>query len=271
MSQPDPFNLLIANINSLLDSDRGLFVAMGQNLFRGLATIMVSWFGVRSALSGQGFDFGRFAQLLLLISLGYGMVTYYANPIPGFGQSFSGLVVNEGQALSEAIGQQQAQFIETRLSAMEAGLPQPSSVNLHEILSYLVIYITIAAVQAAVFMVVGFGLLAQAVILLVGPLFLPFFVVPQLDFLFWGWFKAFLQYTFYQVIANAFVFVLAKVLLAFLGAYPANLSMEELLTDLPALFIILLIAIYGLLKVPSLTNSIFSGSSGEHAIPWRGL
>jgi TrbL/VirB6 plasmid conjugal transfer protein len=270
MTQPDPFNLIISNINSLLDADRSTFVAMGRTMFGGLATIMISWFGVRTALSGEGFNFGRFAQLLLLISFGFGMVTYYSTPIPGMGRSFSAIVVDEGQALSADIGAQQAQFIETRLTAMEAGLPQPSSVNLHEVLSYLVVYITIAVVQAAVFMVIAFGLLAQAILVLVGPVFIPFFIVPQLEFLFWGWFKSFLQYTFYQVIANAFVFVFAKVLLAFLGAYPANLSMEDLLTDLPALFIILLISIYGLLKVPSLTNSLFSGSSGEHAIPFAG-
>ena len=38
--------------------------------------------------------------------------------------------------------------------------------------------------------VIAFGLIASAVCALLGPLFVPFFIVPKLDWLFWGWFKA---------------------------------------------------------------------------------
>ena len=39
------------------------------------------------------------------------------------------------------------------------------------------------------------------------PVFIPFFPVPQTDWMFWGWLKSLLQHAFYQVIAQAFVFV----------------------------------------------------------------
>ena len=64
---------------------------------------------------------------------------------------------------------------------------------------------------------IAFGWIATAIAVLVGPVFIPFFIVPQLDWLFWGWLKAFLQYAFYQVIAQAFVFVFGNLLLHFLG------------------------------------------------------
>ena len=63
-------------------------------------------------------------------------------------------------------------------------------------------------------MIIGFGLIAQAVLLLVGPVFVPFLVVPKMDWLFWGWFKAFLQYSFYQVVASALVYIFGKLQLA---------------------------------------------------------
>jgi hypothetical protein len=34
------------------------------------------------------------------------------------------------------------------------------------------------------------------------------------------------------------------------------------MTNFPAIFIFLLIAIYGLLKIPALTNHLFSGAAG---------
>jgi len=100
------------------------------------------------------------------------------------------------------------------------------------------------------------------VLILVGPIFVPFFVVPKLDWLFWGWFKAFLQYSFYQVIANAFVFIFAKLLLGFLALDMNGMTVSQWMTQFPALFIFLLIAIFGLLKIPTLTNHLFSGSAG---------
>ena len=40
------------------------------------------------------------------------------------------------------------------------------------------------------------------------------------------------------------------------------MTVDQWMTTLPVIFIFLLIAIYGLLKVPALTNHLFSGSAG---------
>ncbi len=58
-------------------------------MFRGLAVILIVWFGVKSALSASqghgGFHFAKFADLILMIAFGLGMLTYYSTPIPGIG------------------------------------------------------------------------------------------------------------------------------------------------------------------------------------------
>ena len=263
---PDVFNSIIDGIQSLLDNHIGTFIGMGQNLYKGFATILLAWFGIESALSsaqgGLGFNFARFAQLTLVIAFGFGMVNYYARPIPGIGMSFASLVTEETRSLSSSIGSAQVQQIESAVSQVEGGMAQPNSFDLHEVLTYTVIYVILATVQAVVFMVIGFGLMAQAVLILVGPIFVPFFIVPKLDWLFWGWFKAFLQYSFYQVIANAFVFIFARLLLGFLAVDMNGMTVSQWMAQFPALFIFLLIAIFGLLKIPSLTNHLFSGSAG---------
>ena len=262
----DPLTSIEDGIRALMTSRLDLFVGMGLNLFRGFATILIVWFGVQSALSsaegGEGFNFARFTRLLLVIAFGFAMVKYYTSPIPGIGQSFPDLVMQEASSLSNSIGLDQGRLIETRVTEVEQGMEQPNSFSFHETLTFVVLYVILAVVQAAVLMIIGFGLIAQAVLLLVGPVFVPFFIVPKMDWLFWGWFKAFLQYSFYQVVANTFVYIFTKLLLAFFAVDMGGMSVDQWMAAFPAILIFLLIAIYGLLKIPALTNHLFSGAAG---------
>src|ERR1041385_8672139 len=85
--QNDFLQYIFQAINNLLTQNLGFFDAMGQNLFRMFATILIVWYGVKSALSAasgkQPFQFDNFASLLLTISFGFAMVNYYSTPIPG--------------------------------------------------------------------------------------------------------------------------------------------------------------------------------------------
>jgi type IV secretory pathway VirB6-like protein len=96
---------------------------------------------------------------------------------------------------------------------------------------------------------------------LVGPIFIPFFIVPKLDWLFWGWLKAFIGFSFYQIIASAFIYVFAQVVVSMFKVI-GNISISNAFTILPALFITLLACIYGMVKIPELTASILSGRAG---------
>ena len=249
----------------------GFFEAMGLNLLRGFALILLSWFGVKAALSsaqgGPGFHFARLVDLLLMVALGYSMLTFYSHDIPGVGYSFAELVTQEAQSLSNDIGVNMDQQIVQRVTQSEAEMGNPPGVfSFHEELTYFTIFILLATVQAVTVMVIAYGVIATAVCMLVGPIFIPFFIVPGLDWLFWGWFRSFLQFAFYQVIANAFIFVVARLILGFFAVTgPINLDNATLL--LPALFMFLLTSIYGLIKIPSLTSSIFTGRAGDHVIP----
>src|SRR6476620_10657293 len=113
----DYLQFIFQAINNLLTQNLGFFDAMGQNLFRSFATILVVWYGVKSALSAAGgkhmLNFDNFASLLLTISFGFAMVNYYSTPIPGMGVSFHNLVTNEAQFLSTQIDQAQLQTVVT--------------------------------------------------------------------------------------------------------------------------------------------------------------
>jgi len=268
----NPFTFLGQAIRQLLSTRSAAIEVMGVNLFRGLAVILIAWFGVKAALSaahghGGGFSFARFADLILLISFGLGMITYYSTPIPGVGFSFSDLITQETLQLSGQIESDQTQQIAEAVVSAEAQLGSPPGIfSFHESLTFIVIAVALAAMEATAFAIIAYGYVATAVCVLLGPLFIPFFIVPKMDWLFWGWFKAFLGFSFYQVVAAAFIFVFSKVLLGMLGLI-GPLSLSNAFTILPALLVTLFVCIYGLIKIPELTASILGGRSGSWSNP----
>ncbi len=176
--QTDFLQFIYQAINNLLTQNLCFFDAMGQNLFRMFATILVAWYGVKSALSaasGRHFlHFDNFASLILTISFGFGMVNYYSNPIPGIGTSFHNLITDESQFLANRITQQQLQVVVDGVSDFESRLNSPTFGDILGTAIYVVVIILLAAAQAIAIVVIAFGFIATAVCVLVGPIFIPF-------------------------------------------------------------------------------------------------
>jgi len=272
MAEINPFAVVSAAVVDLLTRDGDLFVRMGATMFRGFATILIVWFGVRAALAGaegHGLPLGRFASLLLTIAFGFTMITYYAAPIPGIGRSFTHLITDQASALAAQIEASQVQTLGDRLNDAYTSLEQPLFVHVTQVVWYFVIAILLAGARVALLAIIAFGWVATGVAVLVGPLFIPFFIVPHMEWLFWGWLKSLLQYAFYQVIAQAFVFVFGSFLLRFLDAFPPPYTVEKILVGGFQIVFLLLAFIYGMFKVPSLANSLFTGRGGEVALPSR--
>lgn len=269
-------NDLFAFLSQLMTQHAGLFASMGYNMFRAFATILIVWFGVKSALASAGaghgpaFHFDHFASLLITIAFGFGMITFYSQPIPGFGVSFYHLIIDQGLALSNQLNHALVQEIWDRLTGLYWGMETPAltiALNVLEILRYLLTVLCLLAAMAAVFVVIAFGYVAAAIAVLLGPIFIPFFIVPQMEWLFWGWLKALIQYAFYPVVANAYLFVFGNLLIHFIDAHPAPYDGATLLVLFFPLVMLLVAFTYGIIKIPSLVNSLFSGRSGESALP----
>jgi hypothetical protein len=265
--QTDYLQYIFQAVNTLLTQNLGFFDAMGQNLFRSFATILIVWYGVKSALAAAGgrspFHFDNFASLLLTISFGFAMVNYYSTPIPGVGTSFHNLVTNEAQFLSSKIDQAQLQTVIATVADFESRMDSPGWGDFLGTAIYVVVIVLLSAAQAVAFVVIAYGFIATAVCVLVGPIFVPFFIVPKMEWLFWGWFRCFIQYAFYQVVASAVVFIIGNLITGALRLPPAGtLSTVQVIAWFPVLFITFLASIYALLKIPALTNHIFSGTAG---------
>jgi TrbL/VirB6 plasmid conjugal transfer protein len=268
--QTDFLQFLYQAINDLLTQNLGFFDAMGQNLFRMFATILIAWYGIKSALSAASgkytLQFDNFASLLLTIAFGFAMVNYYSTPIPGIGVSFHNLITDEAQFLANRINQAELQTIVDRIGDFEARIDAPGVTDFLGMAIYVVVIILLAAAQAISIVVIAYGFIATAVCVLVGPVFIPFFIVPKLEWLFWGWLRCFLQYAFYEVIAAAVVYIIGNLIIGVLTLQgTGNISTLQLIGWFPVLLITFVASIYVLLKVPTLTNHIFSGTAGGNS------
>jgi type IV secretory pathway VirB6-like protein len=266
---------LFSFLTQLMTQHAALFETMGQNMFRGFAVILISWYGIKTALSAAGggpmtgFHFESFGTLLLQIAFGFGMMTFYSQPIPGMGISFYHLIVDQGLNLSNQLNHSLVQDVWDRLNAIYFSMEMPALsivLNAMEVIRYTVVILCLIAAQAAVFAVIAFGYVATAIAVLLGPIFIPFFIVPQMEWLFWGWLKAFIQYAFYPVVANAYLFVFGNLLIHFVDAHQAPYDGATILVLFFPLVLLLLAFTYGILKIPSLVNSLFTGRSGESAM-----
>jgi hypothetical protein len=265
----DPIGTVQQAIVALLNAQEPQFLGIGLRMFKSFAIILLAWHGIRMMLAWReaGEHMFSFAKLLLVLAFGYAMIAYYALPMPGLGISFSHLITDEASNLASLVGAHSIQNAQQMLSSFWNDLEQPDAWSILENLIYWTFLLVIGLAQFALLFVVCFSMIASAVCALVGPIFVPFFIVPTLEWLFWGWLKAFIQYSFTLVVANAYIFVFERFLTNFLLTLPPGLRFEEQLLYSVHVEMILLTFAVGVLLVPSLTSSIFSGKSGEAVTP----
>ncbi len=271
MGEINPFTVIGAAIVDLLSQQSTLFLDTGTRLFRGVAIIMIAWFGMKAALSSaegsSRVPLTNLASLLLLIAFGHAMLTYYVAPLPGMGRSFPHLIIDEAQVLAAQMETAQVQSLMDHLHAVLIDIEVPLTPTMLHLYGYLLVSLTVTAARVALVAVIAFGWVAMAVAVLVGPVFIPFLLVPSLDWIFWGWLRSLIQYAFYQVVAQAFVFVFGTFLVHQLDAFPPPYTVDKLLVGGFHIVFLMLAFVWGLFKVPSLTNSLFAGRSGESALP----
>jgi len=260
-------------ISQLLMTYEPEFLRFGYGLFMSFATIVIAWHGIKMMLSGDGlgeqmFDF---AKLLLFVAFGYSFIAFYEAPLPGIGVSFSNLITDQAHYFQSVLEARAFDNIYRHLDELAAHFVQPDPWSILANLIYWAVLILIAFAKAVSLAVIAFGLIASAVCALLGPIFVPFFIVPKMDWLFWGWLKSFIQYSFIPVVAIAFLMIFERFVFRYVTSLPPAITQAEY--GIYALQAMAVIGTFsaGVVLVPSLTSSIFSGRSGESVVSTRFL
>ena len=266
------FQFIAQACQSLAATVAPSITAMGIHIVLALATIVMVWFGVQEALASAhgeaGFCLGRFLNLFMLLTFAYVMVNYYDSSIPGLGFSIKGFIDGGTINLVNLIGSDGSN---TMLSEINAASSKTGPGLLNTMMSpyyaivYFVVQFLLALLAAIVSAIVAYGAIAATIIGLLGPIFIPFLVFDKLDWLFWGWLKAYLGFSFYKVVAAATLNVLSHVLTNYYLQLGQSLSDPSLIVQtLPLLVLLVLVNIYILFKIPTMTHSLFTGGTGGH-------
>jgi hypothetical protein len=266
------FQFIAQACQSLAATVAPSITAMGIHIVLALATIVMVWFGVQEALaSAHGetpFSMGRFLNLFMLLTFAYVMVNYYDSSIPGLGFSLKGFIDGGTINLVNLIGSDGSN---TMLNEINAASSKTGPGLLNTVMSpyYAIVYFAVqfllAMLAAIVSAIVAYGAIAATIIGLLGPIFIPFLVFDKLDWLFWGWLKAYLGFSFYKVVAAATLNVLSHVLTNYYIQLGQSLSDPSLIVQtLPLLVLLVLVNSYILFKIPTMTHTLFTGGTGGH-------
>jgi hypothetical protein len=273
--EPQPRLAIVGSIqqaiSTMLTTYEPEFLRFGYSMFIAFATILIVWQGIKMMLTREalGDHMFEFAKLLLFVSFGYALIAFYESPIPGIGVSFSNLVTDQAHVFANILDARSLELVFEHLDALWGQFVQPDAWSILANLLYWLLLIVVTLAKVVALAIVAFGLIASAVCALLGPIFVPFFIVPKLDWLFWSWFKSFVQYSFVPVIAFAFLMIFERFIFQYLTTLPAGITEDYYLVyGLQALVIIGVFAV-GILLVPTLTSSIFSGRGGGSIFPDR--
>jgi len=272
---PQPRLAVVASvqeaITDLLTTYEPEFLRFGYTLFLAFATILIAWHGIKMMLDRDSLGdhmFG-FAKLLVFISFGYALIAFYEAPLPGIGISFSNLITDQTHHFANILDARSLEMMFQHLDELWNHFVQPDAWSILANLLYWLLLIVVTLAKVISLAIVAFGLIASAVCALLGPIFVPFFIVPKLDWLFWSWFKAFVQYSFVPVVAFAFLMIFERFVFQYLTTLPQGINEDLYLVYGLQALVVIGTFIVGILLVPSLTSAIFTGQGGQSILPDR--
>ena len=96
----DFHSFLTQVMDDIMATNSGAILAVGNNLWRGLAAMVVVWTGIKIAMSGA-FSMWVVIELITGLAIPWTMLVFYAAPIPGVGLSFPAMIAGGGNWLMD--------------------------------------------------------------------------------------------------------------------------------------------------------------------------
>jgi hypothetical protein len=262
---------LTATVSPSIDS-------LGLRMVVALATIMLVWFGVQEALAsaqgGPGFSLPKFISFFLLITFAYCFVRFYDSSIPGIGYSLKGFISGGTSSLVDYMSNDSTQEVQSTIHTAlgKIGTLSPTLTEPYQLICTYTVQVVLTILAALIGVIIAYGAIGATVVGLLGPVFIPWMVFEKTDFIFWGWLKAFVGFEFYKVVAAATMSVMSHLMITYLtsGATFVN-DPRRLVAVMPGLLMLCFVAGFVLLKIPTMTATLFSGHVGGHSSGLSGL
>ncbi len=257
-------------LTQMYSGQAGFFLATGLNIFWSIVVIRIFLMGL-DAFAGE-LTQAAFVKTVGMILIVGSLMGFYAAPMPGAGVSFPHIVIDEAKSLSDRLESGSETLSQDKLNQAMQQIEQPSSGifptigGIVQAVWYVLVIILVALERMALIGVLAVSYIAIGVIVLVGPMFLPWALFPSLESIAWNWFNALLQFCFYQVVGGAVTFLNATVLLGFFTVHPFPWA----LLDIPVIVLefsgVVGISIYVVFMIPSIAAAIMKGGGTVSAI-----
>lgn len=258
---------------------------MGDDLWRGLAAVVVVWKGLQIAYSGT-FHPWEIIRTIVGLWIPWIMLQYYTTDIPNVGMTFPEAIVAGGTWLQNFFLADLGATWATEINKLSDSLnksiaAQWQNMNVWKVLtgaahlfitglvmaamglSLLVIMVLLYAITYAQ---VIWAQIAIAILLLLGPVFIPMLVFGPLSFLFWGWFRSLITFSLYGVIAGAIMRAFLGVGLGFITSFAQSTADLNSITNLGkwmfAILPLFIAALWASLNVGDLASMLVSGGGG---------
>ena len=236
-------------LESLTAAAGGEIFTLGNQMFGGLALIVIVLSGLKIAFGG-GLQPWELMRVVIGIWIPWVMLQFYTVPLPGMVFTFPHMIVAGGNWLNDLLVDDSVASVQEELTKLfkELSDAQEAAVESGDLLDVLTSGFQATMTQITAFFVVLFMALmmlvlsavtyaqviwaqiALAILIIVGPIFIPFLVFEPLSFLFWGWFRAMITYSLYAVIAGAVLRVFSAVGIAFITSMgQADLNFTSLM------------------------------------------
>jgi hypothetical protein len=252
--------------------------SLGLRMVISLATIMLVWFGVQEALAsaqgGPGFSLPRFISFFMLITFAYSFVKFYDSSIPGIGYSLKGFISSGTSNMVDYIGNDSTQEVQNTIHTAlgKLGSLSPTLTEPYQLICTYTVQVVLTILAGLIGVIIAYGAIGATVIGILGPVFIPWMVFDKTDFLFWGWLKAFIGFEFYKVVAAATMSVMSHLMITYLTSGATFVDdPRRLVAVMPGLLMLCFVAGFVLVKIPTMTASLFSGHVGGHGSGLSGM
>ncbi len=284
--QLDDFQgFLTGVLNSIIGSSGPILLTTGQDLWTGLASIMIVWTGVKIALSGN-FQPWEVIRLIIGLWIPWVMLHFYDTPLPppAAAYTFPGMIVEGGNWLMDLFVADVGTAMRTELSNMinthmtritdawdgyqiwdlitagGAAIMTLFSATLMMLFAMIMLVLLYCITYAQVL----WAQMAIAILVFLGPLFIPWLLFEPMSFLFWGWFRSLIVFSLYGALAGAVMRVFMGVALGYVTTYSNQVISFDITVMGGWVLIILPLFVAGILaslKVGELASMLVTGSA----------
>lgn len=229
-----------------------------------LAVYALKW-GLVSVSGHGGYDLPGVVQFFVMFSLASFMLTHYNSPLPGTSSTVASVIPDTADKLTQIMNDIALSNTVGKFKKVLDNLEDPPSliVNTTAWITWAEVTIMLYTVEAFMFLVNILGYLALGVLTMLGPLTIPFFIVPRLSWIFWSWLSAVIEFAFWRVVSTAIVLVWATAWALFIDNSVRGVYTLAHFAELaPYMMALSLATILSIVYLPAkLTSDLFKGAA----------